>query len=433
MAKLKKDEYDIVVIGGGAAGMMAAGRAAELGADVLLVEKNDGLGKKLLITGGGRCNVTNAEPDTRSFLDKLRGKGKFLFSSFAQHGVSDTLDFFHNLGMKTKVENEGRVFPVSDSARSVYDALIKNMKAQGVEVITGLPVTNFHAYGDKVVGVNTERGTIKAKAYILATGGVSHPETGSTGQGFEWMKNMGHEVKKIEAALVPIKIREQWVKDISGVSHQHVKFTLFVNGKATVSRVGRMVFAHFGVSGPLALNFSQSVREAQERSAPGDTVEISLDLFPDFDQAALDLKTQEVFKANNNKVLKNGIRELVTPALTPTVLALAKLDPEKEINVVTREERLTLVKTLKDMRMTPTGFVDTSEAIVASGGVQLENIDFRTMQSKIISNLFVIGDLLDIERPSGGYSLQLCWTTGWVAGTHAAEFVGAKKKQKAKK
>jgi len=433
MRKLKKDEYDVVVIGGGPAGMMAAGRAAELGADVLLVEKNEELGRKLLITGGGRCNVTNAEPDTRSFLDKLKGKGKFLFSTFAQHSVPDSLSFFNGHGMATKVENEGRVFPVSNTARSVYDVLLKNMKEKKVEILTGLAVSDFHAYDGKVVGVNTDKGTIKAKAYILATGGASHPETGSTGEGFEWLKKMGHTVSKTEAALVPIKIKEQWPKDISGVSHQHVKFTLMQDDKRGASRIGRMVFAHFGVSGPLALNFSQNVREAMQYAQPGTKIEISLDLFPDFDAKALDLRVQEVFKANQNKVLRNGIRELLTPALAPTVITLAKLDPEKEINIVSREERLSLVKAMKDLRMTPNGFMDTDQAIVASGGVKLEEIDFRTMKSTVISNLYVIGDLLDIERPSGGYSLQLCWSTGWVAGTAAATEAGAKAAKTAKK
>jgi predicted Rossmann fold flavoprotein len=432
MRKLKKDQYDVIVIGGGAAGMMAAGRAAELGADVLLIEKNEELGRKLLITGGGRCNVTNAEPSTRSFLDKLKGKGKFLFSTFAQHEVKDTLAFFHDNGMKTKEEEEGRVFPASNTARSVYDTLLKNMKEKKVEIMTGLPVNDIHAYDGKVAGVNTDKGTIKAKAYILAVGGASHPETGSTGDGFEWLRKIGHTVNKTEAALVPIKIREQWVKDLSGVSHQRVKFTLMQNDKKGASRVGRMVFAHFGVSGPLALNFSQHVREAKQYAEPGTKIEISLDLFPDFDAQAMDKKVQEVFGMNQNKALKNGVRELLTPALAPTVITLAGIDPEKEVNVVTREERLNLVKTMKDLRMTPDGFLDSDESIVTSGGVKLEEIDFRTMQSTVANNLYIVGDLLDIERPSGGYSLQLCWTTGWVAGTDAAKKVGAKVAKAAK-
>lgn len=417
----RKESYDVAVIGGGPAGMMAAGRAAELGASVILLEKNEGLGKKLLITGGGRCNVTNDTPDVRQFLSKLKSKGKFLFSTFAQHAVKESLDFFNSRGMETKVENEGRVFPVSNTARSVYDVLVKYMKDNKVEIITGFPAKGFHARDGVIVGLNTEKETIVAKSYILATGGTSHPETGSTGEGFNWLSKIGHTVVAPDAALVPVKIKEKWVRDLSGVSHQNAKITIVENNKKTLSRVGRMVFAHFGISGPLVLNFSKEIREAIEYAQPGDKIELSLDIMPDFDNTKLDLRVQEVFKVNQNKKLKNALKDLVTPALCSTIFDLTKLDPEKEVNIVSREERLTLVKLLKDMRMTPVGFLGKEKAIVASGGVKLEEVDFKTMQSRLFSNLYLIGDVLDIDRPSGGYSLQLCWTTGWVAGTDSGK------------
>ncbi|MBX4209552.1 aminoacetone oxidase family FAD-binding enzyme [Candidatus Parcubacteria bacterium] len=433
--------YDVAVIGGGPAGMIAAGRAAELlkakgGGSVILIEKNEGLGKKLLITGGGRCNVTNDTPDARAFLGKLKGKGKFLFSTFAQHAVKESLEFFHARGMETKVENEGRVFPVSNTARSVWDALVEYMKDNKVEVITGMAAKGFHARDGRIVGANVvgRNGveTIAADSYILATGGTSHPDTGSTGEGFEWLRKIGHTVVEPDAALVPVKIAEKWVRDLSGVSHQNAKITIIEKSagedksakpaeKRLASRVGRMVFAHFGISGPLVLNFSREIRDALGYVQPGDKIELSLDIMPDFDNAALDKKVQEVFTANSNKKLKNALKDLVTPAMTPAILFLTKLDPEKEINIVTREERLTLCRILKDMRMTPTGFLGKEKAIVASGGVKLEEVDFRTMQSRLFPNLYLIGDVLDIDRPSGGYSLQLCWSTGWVAGTHAAK------------
>lgn len=417
----KKDSYDVAVIGGGPAGMMAAGRAAELGASVILIEKNENVGKKLLITGGGRCNVTNDTQNPRDFLAKLKGKGKFLFSTFSQHAVKESLDFFNSRGMETKVENEGRVFPVSNSARSVYDVLLKYMKEGKVDVVTGLAAKGFHARDGVIVGLNTEKQTIVAKSYILATGGTSMPETGSTGEGFTWLEKIGHTVIAADAALVPVKIAEKWVRDLSGVSHQHVKISILSNGKRQDSRIGRMVFAHFGISGPLVLSFSKEIRETMQYAQPGDKIELSLDIMPDLNPEELDLKVQEVFKANQNKKLKNALKDLVTPALCPTLFTLTKLDPEKEINIVSREERLTLVKLLKDMRMTPTGFLGKEKAIVASGGVKLEEVDFKTMQSRLFPNLYVIGDVLDIDRPSGGYSLQLCWTTGWVAGTDAAK------------
>ncbi|HVU06734.1 MAG TPA: aminoacetone oxidase family FAD-binding enzyme [Candidatus Paceibacterota bacterium] len=441
-----KERYDVCVIGGGPAGMMAAGRAAESGASVVLIEKNEGLGKKLLITGGGRCNVTNDTPDIRAFLGKLKGKGKFLFSTFAQHAVAESLAFFNGRNMPTKVENEGRVFPLSNSAKSVWDVLVKYMKDTKVEVASGVSAKGLHIQDGKIVGVNVMRGesksgakvieTIVADSYIIATGGTSHPETGSTGEGFEWLRKAGHTIVEPDAALVPIKIGEKWVRELSGVSNQHAKLTIIEkraagqgaenvkeNGKESrgKSLVGRMVFAHFGISGPLAINFSKDVRESLQYAQPGDKVELSLDIMPDFDNAALDKKAQESFTANSNKKVKNAIKDLVTPAMSSAVIELAQLDPEKEINIVTREERLRLVKILKDMRMTPIGFLGKEKAIVASGGVKLEEVDFKTMKSRIVPNLYLVGDVLDIERPSGGYSLQLCWSTGWVAGTDAAK------------
>ena len=421
--RYKKERYDVCVIGGGPAGMMAAGRAAELGASVILIEKNEGLGKKLLVTGGGRCNVTNDTPDVRAFLAKLKGKGKFLFSAFAQHAVADSLDFFHKAGMETKVENEGRVFPVSDSARSVYDVLLAYMKRHRFEVATGVSAKGFHVRDGQIVGLNISgvgAQTVVADSYVMATGGTSAPETGSTGEGFRWLAAAGHTIVEPDAALVPIKIAEKWVRDLSGVSNQNARLSIYENGKRASSAVGRMVFAHFGISGPLVLNFSKEVREALQYAQPGDRIELSLDIMPDLDPAALDQKVLAAFKDNQNKKLKNALKDLVAPATAPTVIKLAKLDAEKEVNLVTREQRLGLVKLLKDMRMTPTGFLGKEKAIVASGGVKLEEVDFRTMQSRLVSNLYLVGDVLDIERPSGGYSLQLCWTTGWVAGSHAA-------------
>jgi predicted Rossmann fold flavoprotein len=420
MKKPKLDSYDVAVIGGGPAGMMAAGRAAELGAKVLLIEKNEGLGKKLLITGGGRCNVTNDKQDVRAFLSMLKTKGKFLFSTFSQHAVKESLEFFNKKGMKTKVENEDRVFPISDSAKTVWDVMVKYMKDNKVEVVTGLAAKGFHAMDGKIVGLNTEKDTIVAKSYILATGGTSMPETGSTGESFKWLEKIGHTVVASDAALVPVKISEKWVRSLSGVSHQHAKLSIVVNGKKGESRIGRMVFAHFGISGPLVLSFSKEIRETMQYAQPNDKIELSLDIMPDLHNEALDEKVQEVFKQNQNKKLKNALKDLVTPALCPAVFELTRLDPEKEVNIVTREERLLLVKTLKDMRMTPVGFLGKEKAIVASGGVKLEEVEFKTMQSRLFSNLYFAGDVLDVDRPSGGYSLQICWSTGFVAGTHAA-------------
>lgn len=427
-----KEHYDVCVIGGGPAGMMAAGRAAELGASVVLIEKNDGLGKKLLITGGGRCNVTNDTKDVRAFLAKLKNKGKFLFSTFAQHAVAESLDFFNSRGMETKVENEGRVFPVSDSAKSVKDVLVNYIKKNRVQVVSGITAKGFKIIENKIVGLNVstkdyERLVISADSYILATGGSSHPETGSTGEAFDWLAKAGHTIIEADAALVPIKIGEKWVKDLAGVSHQHVKLTLVEKNTVTKkekrgeSRVGRMLFTHFGISGPLAINFSKDVRDIMDYGEKDSVVELSLDVMPDLDSVALDKKIQEIFLLNATKKMKNAVRDIVTPAFAPAILELAKLNPEQEPTVTTREERLRLVKILKDMRMTPVGFLGAESAIVASGGVKLEEVDFKTMRSRVVSNLYLVGDVLDVERPSGGYSLQICWSTGFVAGNDAGK------------
>ncbi len=418
MAKPSKEIYDVVVIGGGAAGLMAAGRAAELGASVLLLEKNEVPGKKLVITGGGRCNMTNVSGDTRVFLSKLKEKGKFLFSTFAQHNIDDSLEFFHNRNVGTKVENEGRVFPLSDDARTVFNALKKYTEEGRVEIVCDLAGKGFHVMDGEIVGLNTSKNTtIVAKNYILATGGTSHPETGSTGEGFEWLRRIGHTIREADASLIPIKIKERWVHDIAGISNQDAKLSLYIDGKKVETRRGRMVFTHFGISGPLVLNFSRDVREAMKKGV----VELSLDIEPNEDYATLDKKILSVFENNKNKKLKNALTDIVQPALVDTILKLAKLDGEFAINEVLKAERITLGKTLKDLRMTPNGFLPSDKAIVAAGGVAPEEIDFKTMKSKLFPNLFIIGDVLDIDRPSGGYSLQLCWSTGWVAGTHSAE------------
>ena len=376
--------------------------------------------------------MTNDTKDIRAFLAKLENKGKFLFSTFAQHAVVESLDFFNSRGMETKVENEGRVFPVSNSAKSVKDVLVSYIKKNHVQVVSGITAKGFKIIENKIVGLNVstkeyERLVISADSYILATGGSSHPETGSTGEAFGWLAKAGHTIIEADAALVPIKIGEKWVKDLAGVSHQHVKLTLIEKNTITKkekrgeSRVGRMLFTHFGISGPLAINFSKDVRDSMEYADKDTSLELSLDVMPDIDSVTLDKKIQEIFLKNATKKMKNAVRDLVTPAFAPAILELAKLNPEQEPTVTTREERLRLVKTLKDMRMTPVGFLGAESAIVASGGVKLEEVDFKTMRSRVVSNLYLVGDVLDAQRPSGGYSLQLCWSTGWVANTDAGK------------
>lgn len=398
--------------------MMAAGRAAELGSKVILIEKNKELGKKLLITGGGRCNLTNAEFNTRKFLEKFKESAKFLFSAFSEFGVKETLDFFNGRGMETKVEAEHRVFPASNSAQSVWNVLREYMIGEGVTVALDSPVSGFGKKENKIISVKLKNGKeIFAKAFVLATGGKSYPETGSTGDGFLWLKELGHKVTDSGSALVPVAIGDVWVRKLQGVSMPGVKITVLQNNVKQASRQGKILFTHFGLSGPAILNTSSQIGELL---GYGDVV-ISLDLLPELDHSALNEKLQEIFKENSNKKFKNSLAGLLPAALSGAIVAKSGINQDKFCHSITREERLKLIKFLKDLRMKAAGLLGAKKAIVTSGGVELSEVDFKTMRSRLYPNLYLIGDILNIDRPSGGYSLQLCWTTGYVAGTRAAE------------
>lgn len=462
-ATAPQQKYDVIVIGGGPAGMMAAGRSAELGKKVLLIEKNDGLGKKLLITGGGRCNVTNATFDERVLLGRFSEAQQFLFSPFSQFDVKQTLHFFESRGMKTKVENENRVFPVSNSARSVWEVMTRYIKTAGhdiggsVTVMPNISVMGFVTDDKKITAIKikpTKGGTgslekiglasgeLHAPHFILATGGSSRPETGSTGDGFVWLKEIGHAVSMPVPSLVPITIQEPWVKRLAGLSLTGIKVTVLQgaekdekSGKQTpikrfeMKRTGpqgiansKILFTHVGMSGPSILNVSAQVRELLSYRHHDGDVYISLDLLPQYDYGTLNKKLQETFAEHNNKKFKNCLSGLLPSTLIPIIVErLPQINPEKAVNLVTREERLALVQLIKHFTLTVKGLLGFEKAIIASGGLDVHEVDSRTMKSRLFSNLSVTGDILDIERPSGGYSLQLCWTTGYVAGTHAIE------------
>jgi predicted Rossmann fold flavoprotein len=409
--------YDVAVIGGGPAGMMAAGRAAERGLKVVLLEKNPGLGKKLLITGGGRCNVTNAEYDDRVLLSKFKEADKFLFSAFSQHSVKESLEFFHTRTMPTKIENDKRVFPLSNTAKSVWDVMTRYVESGKVTIKRNAAVSRFvQSAGGHIDALHLKNGEIiTARSYILATGGKSHPETGSTGDGFKWLEKMGHTVTEPTASLVPITVSDVWVKKLAGFSVQ-AKVTIFLDGVKQiikpVPKPGKVLFTHVGLSGPAILNLSSEIGEHMKY---GEVI-LSIDLMPEHDYSTLNTALQKLFADESNKKFKNALSSLIPAPLVPAVIEKSGINPDTACNSVTREERILLMKVLKDMHVHPTGLLGTDKAIITSGGVALEEIDFRTMRSKRVDNLHIVGDLLDIDRPSGGYSLQLCWTTGWVAG-----------------
>jgi predicted Rossmann fold flavoprotein len=411
-------DYDVIVIGGGPAGMMAAGRAAECGTRVALLEKNASLGVKLLITGGGRSNITNAEFDEHIFLAKFGVAGKFLYSPLSQFGVQSTLDFFQAHSMPTKVEAEKRVFPVSDSAQSVWDVLVKYMRAGNVTILTGTEVAGLETNDEAAIGVRMKNGSLmRAHSYILATGGQSRPETGSTGDGFRFLEKIGHTIIAPRPSLVPLRVQESFVAELSGVSFPDVKLTYFQKERKIESRKGKILFTHVGLSGPLVLNMSRNISEFLEYGH----VPVSLDLIPDKNIGEIDHDIQVLFEAQKNKQVKNSLDGFLQPAIIPVLLDLADINPETPVHSISRDERLKLARLVKDFRLTVTGLLGTDKAIVTSGGVALDEVDFKYMRSRKFSNLYLVGDVLNIDRPSGGYSLQLCWTTGYVAGAAVAE------------
>ncbi len=396
--------------------MMAAGRAAERGRSVLLIEKNPTLGKKLLLTGGGRCNLTNNKPEIHTMLARYKSDDKFLFSAFSQFGVADTIRFFNRRGMATKEEAEGRVFPVSNKAQSVWDVLSRYIKEGGVQIQTSAAVASFSvdAVTKHMIIRLTDETKIIAGSCVVATGGTSRPETGSTGEGFLWLKKIGHTIAGSRSALVPVALKDSWAKKMGGVTLKDIKLTTFQDEQKQDVQKGKLLFTHFGISGPTVLNMSKDIGELMQYGE----VNIELDLFPKLDHGALKQRLQTLLITQSNKKLKNVFSELIPAALVAAILKLADVDGETQSHSVSRENRIKLVALMKAVPFHVKGLLGAHKAVVSSGGVALKEVDFKTMQSRLVPHLYIVGDVLNIDRPSGGYSLQLCWTTGFVAGSH---------------
>ncbi len=408
--------WDVVVIGGGAAGMMAAACAGARGRSVLLLEKNPTLGKKLLITGGGRCNVTNNQPTIHSLAAKYKQGGKFLFSALAQFGVADTLEFFNRRGVATKEENDGRMFPVSNSARSIWQALISGMAENQVTVETDAPVQGI-AYNEKqkIFSITLKNGKIiQTHSCVVSTGGLSRPETGSTGEGFRWLQKLGHTIHDQDVALVPIALKDAWAKKVAGLTLKDIKITIYQAKEKVTSKKGNILFTHVGLSGPLILNASKEIGELLEY----ERVTLALDLFPALDFSVLKQQLQTLLIDNSNRKLKNTLNQLIPSALVSPLLALAGIDGDTPNHSVRHDDRMALVHLLKGVPLEVKSLLGKDKAVISSGGVDLSEVNFKTMESMRIPRLFIIGDMLNIDRPSGGYSLQLCWTTGYVAGNN---------------
>ncbi|MCR4305588.1 MAG: aminoacetone oxidase family FAD-binding enzyme [Candidatus Daviesbacteria bacterium] len=408
--------FDVIVIGGGAAGMMAAGQAGNLKKKVLLIEKNRNLGEKLRITGGLRCNITNAEFDTRAFLDNYGSSKDFLFSPFSKFGAKETFSFFESLGLPLVIQARNRAFPYSEKASDVCEALKENLRKTGVHIKTGCIVKEIIHREGIITGIETNQGIFRAKSFILATGGVSHPETGSTGDGFKWLKELGHTVKTPTPSIVPLEVKEEWVKMLSGVSLSFMKITFFLDGKKQFSKVGKVLFTHFGLSGPLILNSASKIGDLLQNGK----VTALIDAYPDTDLGALDRSIINILNNNKNKALRTIFKDLVPAGTAPGIQALlTDIDFDTKVHSISKENRKKIVNLLKALPVTITNLMGYERAVIADGGVYLSEIDTKTMGSKIIKNLYIVGDLLNINRPSGGFSLQLCWTTGFVAGSSA--------------
>ncbi|MDO8424564.1 MAG: NAD(P)/FAD-dependent oxidoreductase [bacterium] len=416
MPKEKKEIFDVAVIGGGPAGMMAAGRAGELKKKVVLLEKNESLGKKLLLSGGSRSNITNAEFDLKSLAKKYGREGDFLLSPFSLFGPWETINFFEKRGLRTKTEKGKRVFPESDRAEDVLSTLVDYLKKGGVEIYFNSAVEKIVKEKNKISKVILKDGReIESRSYIICTGGKSYPETGSSGEGYEWAEALGHKVEKLRPALVPLNIKEAWPKTISGLSLEKVGLTVFQNGKKQDSRLGELLFTHFGLSGPVVLDLSKNIGELLEKGQ----VDLVLDLKPDLASQELDKIFQDDFFKDGTKFLKNYLSNLFPQRLGLIIMELSGADPMKKTNAITREERQRLAGLLKSLRMTVASLLGFETAIVTSGGVSLKEIDSKTMRSKLVENLFLAGEIINLQGPSGGYNLQLCWSTGYLAGQEA--------------
>lgn len=411
---MTKEKWDVLVIGGGPAGMMCAGQASARGLRVLLLEKNPDVGQKLSITGGGRCNLTNATFNNRELLKKYAEAEPFLYSAFAQHSVSESLAFFQGLGLETKTEAENRVFPASDKAADVV-VVLKNLIAKsGVAVRTGVAVKDILTQNKQIIGVDTTDGVIEARSIVIACGGLSHSYTGSTGDGYTWLKKLGHHLILPKPSLVPITLKNTWGGTLAGTTVNDTDISLYQEQQLLYRTTGKVLFTHDGLSGPGILNLSQKISEAL---AHGE-VSLKLNLLPNISEEELNEHLKAATISHPNKKLKNLIETQLSEKLTSVVLAQGQVDGERTVNTLTRQERHRLIQTIRGFKVEVKGLLGQDKAIVTSGGVDLKEIDFRTMSSLFYPNLYIIGDMLNINRPSGGYSLQLCWTTGYVAGRH---------------
>ena len=405
----------ILVVGGGAAGMMAAVTAARNGKKVRLIEKNEKLGKKLFITGKGRCNITNAA-DIEDLFSAVVSNPKFLYSSFYSMTNDQVIDFFEELGVKTKVERGGRVFPESDHSSDVIRALEQEMKRLGVEIRLRAEAEEILAEDGRVTGVRLSSGKeLHADAVIIATGGISYPSTGSTGDGYRFARECGHKVADLSPALVPMEVKEWYARELMGLSLRNVEIRITDGKKKLYEEFGEMLFTHYGVTGPVILSASSIVGKKLKEHP----LTLHIDLKPALTEEQLDKRMLREFEANHNRQFKNAVDSLFPSKLKPVIVELSGIQEDKKVNEVTKEERLHFVRLIKDFSMTLTGMRGYNEAIITKGGVSVKEIDPGTMESKLVNGLYFAGEVLDLDAVTGGYNLQIAWSTGYLAGLNA--------------
>lgn len=407
----------VIVVGGGAAGMFAAIAAAKNGHQVTLYEKNEKLGKKIFITGKGRCNITNAA-DMEELFDAVVTNSKFLYSSFYGYTNQNVIDFFEDAGVPVKIERGNRVFPISDHSSDVIRALEREMKKVGVKVCLNTEVKSVEAEKDKFNKVVLKDTTTQtADACIVATGGLSYRSTGSTGDGFRFAENVGHKVTQCFPSLVPMETKEPWICELQGLSLRNVEAKILDGKKELYKDFGEMLFTHFGVSGPLIISASSYVgKKFMDKNGQKKELTLEIDLKPALTEEQLDQRVLGDFEENHNRQFKNAITKLFPTKLIPVMLELGGIDPEKKVNSIEKEERKQFVHLIKHFRMTLTGLRDYPEAIITKGGVNVKEIDPGTMESKLVKGLYFAGEVLDLDALTGGFNLQIAWSTGYAAG-----------------
>lgn len=391
--------------------MFAAVHASDKGHEVHLFEKNEKLGKKLYITGKGRCNITNA-CDVEELFQAVIGNPKFLYSSFYTYTNQNVIDFFENEGLATKIERGNRVFPVSDHSSDVIRTLSEAMRKRGVQVHLNQKVEKVLQKDGTFDGIVLEDGkTVKGDSCIIATGGLSYPSTGSTGDGYRWAEALGHKVTEQSPGLVPLETKESWVKALQGLSLRNVNVTVLDGRKKYYEEFGELLFTHFGVSGPTVISASSIVGQILKKKE----LTLTIDLKPALSEEQLDKRLLRDFEEQKNKQFKNALGGLFPSKLIPVMVELSGILPEKQVNAVSKEERHSLVRLIKNFAMTLTGIRGYNEAIITRGGVSVREIDPGTMESKKVKNLYFAGEVLDLDAVTGGYNLQISWSTGYMA------------------